>query len=138
PPAIMVQVKQGKGEKGDKGDKGDAGSGGSVEVDVVATEDIDQYDVVTGDGHRATSNTIAYRNKLIGVAKNDIANGFSGEVQTGGKITNSGWNWVAGDRIYLNGFALSTTAPSTGYCVQIGIAAAADTINIEIQPSILL
>lgn len=126
----------GEGIKGDRGVKGDPGA--SVAASIVATEAINQFDVVTGSGKRATSDNITYRNKIVGVAINSIANGFSGDVQTGGTITNPAWSFVSGDRIYLNGYILSTTPPLTGFSIQVGIATATDTINIEIQISILL
>jgi hypothetical protein len=118
------------------GPKGDPGDG--TVVTVVANEDISKYDPVTGNGQIADSTNLAHRNKIIGLADENISNGFSGQVRTGGKITNLSWDWVAGDRIFLNGSTLSTIAPSTGFSVQIGVAAASDTINIEVQPSILL
>lgn len=140
PPSTQINVQTPAPAKVNvKGIAGPPGrDGASTPVSVVATEDISQYDVVTGNGKRATSDGVPYRNKLVGIAVNNIANGFSGQVQSGGGITNPGWSWTAGDRIYLNGYALSTIAPTTGFSVQIGIAAAADTVNIEIQPSILL
>jgi len=134
PAAPVIEIKF--GDIGPKGDKGDSGEG--VALNVVAAENVNKYDVVTGNGFRASSDNTAHRNKIIGIAVNDIASGFSGGIQAGGKIVNPLWSFVAGDRIFLNGFALSTIAPDTGHSTQIGIAAASDTINIEIQPSILL
>lgn len=118
------------------GPKGDPGDG--TVVTIVAGENISKYDPVTGNGRVADSSNLGHRNKIVGLADENINNGFSGQVRTGGKITNPLWSWVAGDRIFLNGSSLSTVAPSTGFSVQIGVAASSDTVNIEVQPSILL
>jgi hypothetical protein len=121
---------------GPQGPKGDPGI--STVVSVVAGEALAKYDVVTGDGKKADSGNLLHRNKLVGLATQNILSGFSGEVQCGGSLQNPAWTWVVGDRIYLNGTTLSTTAPDSGFLTQVGVAVGSDTINIEIQPSILL
>jgi hypothetical protein len=123
-------------EVGTQGPKGDPGI--STVVSVVAQENLVKYDVVTGDGKKADSGNLLHRNKLVGLATQNILSGFSGEVQCGGSLQNPAWTWTTGDRIYLNGTTLSTTAPDSGFLTQVGVAVGSDTINIEIQPSILL
>jgi hypothetical protein len=117
---------------------GGTSSGGSVVVSVVAQENINIFDVVTGDGHRATSDNVQQRNRIVGIALAAITNGFSGNVQTVGAVINSAWNWNKGDKIFLNGYSLSTIAPTSGFSVLIGVATAANTIDILLQPSVLL
>lgn len=117
---------------------GSSGDGSALLIYYVAQEDITIGDVVIAGGRVANSSTVGHRNKIIGVAKANVSNGFAGQVVGFGKIQNADWSWVAGDRIYLNGTTLSTISPTTGYLTQIGIATVADTIDINIQPGILL
>lgn len=105
-------------------------------ITVVAQEDLTQFDLVTGDGRVANSGTLAHRNKVVGFAAANILTGFSGSVKTFGIIQNGAWSWTAGDKIFLNGTSVSTTATSTGFTVCVGVAVASDTISINIQPSI--
>lgn len=112
--------------------------GTSSTVSIVAQEDIAKYDVVTADGFKANSNTIAHRGKVLGLATEDILTGFSGEVQVGGELDNALWAWVAGDKVFLNGTTLSTIVPSVGFIIRIATANKTDTLSIEVQPSILL
>lgn len=120
-----------------------AASGGSstadhLEIEFVATEDVFAFVPVTSTGRIADSTLSIHRNKVIGICKADVLTGFVGIAVGFGQITNVLWSWTIGDRIYLNGNALSTTAVSTGFSVQIGTATASDTIDVNIQPSILL
>lgn len=109
-----------------------------TEVSYVAQENVDSFDVVTSTGFKANSNTISHRSKIIGIAKATTLIGFSGVVVNQGKITNPSWAWTIGNRIFLNGTSLSTIAPSTGFLQSIGTATGADTIDVNIHPSILL
>jgi len=121
------------------GPRGPSGAGGAGSIiTMVANENIPAFLAVTGNGLVANSNIISHRNKIVGLALANINNGFSGLVQTGGSVENNSWTWLPGDKIFLNGTALSTIPPSTGFIVQIGVAPASNAINIEIQPSILL
>ena len=72
------------------------------------------------------------------IATAPILSGFNGSVVGFGKITNPLWAWTVGDRIFLNGTSLSTTAPSSGFIQIIGVAIASDTIDIKLAQSILL
>lgn len=155
-----------QGDKGDKGDPGPQGfqgakgntgtgspgpqgpvgppgppgpSGGSaITQSIVATNDLPFGVVVNSDGSLANSSAIGKRNWSIGIAASAILTGFSGSVITAGAVTNPAWSWAAGDILYLNGAALSTIAPSTGFIQMIARAVASDTVELEIGPSILL
>jgi len=119
------------------------GSGGSSEADAVvvsfnATEDIAAFVAVTSTGKLADSGTIAYKNKVIGITKEAVLTGFVGKAVGFGQITNPGWAWTVGDKIFLNGTSLSTTAPSTGFIQIIGTATGATVIDVKIGQSVLL
>ena len=105
---------------------------------VNANENISAYSVVTADGYIANSATVNQRNRIVGINPTAISNGFAGDVVAGGKITNAAWSWTPGDKIFLNGTSLSTTAPSTGFVQMLGIANKSDTIEIQIKQAVLL
>lgn len=107
-------------------------------VKVVVIEDILKYDVVNGDGSKANSSIIGKRNRVIGLAISNIANGFSGDVQQDGEIMNIAWSWTKGLPVYLNGTGLSHTSPVSGFIQKIGIAINTNTIEISINQSILI
>ena len=111
---------------------------GYLSQTVTVSESIAQGEVVNSDGSKANSATVAKRNKAVGIANAAIANGFSGAVITDGIITFGSWAWVAGDIIYLNGTALSTTSPTTGFTQKIGVALSATIIELKIGEAVLL
>lgn len=122
------------GTRGPKGDKGDPGGNTTIAV----TENIAAYELVNSDGSKASSYITGKRDWLLGIASASILSGFSGLVVMFGDITNSSWNWTAGNVIYLNGTALSTTPPTTGFIQMIGTAKSNHTIEIKIGQSILI
>lgn len=115
-----------------------SGSANSVDIDFNANENISAYKVVTADGYNGDSSNTTQRNKIIGINKADVSTGFVGTCIGFGEMKNSAWSWLIGSKIFLNGTSLSTTAPSTGYNVIIGVATKSDTIDIKISQSILL
>lgn len=112
-----------------------------VATEIIATEPIAQYDAVTADGKVADSRVLAQRGKVIGIATATINTGFSGIVEVEGEVSNSGWSWGIGDRLYINQNQLSNIAPVPGTSVwsqEIGVAVKPDTIVINIKQSFLL
>lgn len=115
-----------------------SGSGGSSTISFLAAADIDAYLLVTSTGVRASSATSAHRGKVIGITTAAVVSGFMGTVTGFGTITNALWAWTIGDKIYLNGTSLSTTAPSSGFIQYVGTATASDTIDVNLGEPILL
>jgi hypothetical protein len=115
-----------------------AGGSGSSTIPFLATGTCPEYLPVTSTGVSANSSTIAHRGKVIGINNATVTSGFMGEAVGYGTITNSGWSWTIGDKIFLNGTALSTTAPSSGFIQFIGTAVASDTIDVQLGEPILL
>lgn len=115
------------------------GSGSEANVaSLVGAEDISAYDVVTATGYVADSTNPFHKNIVMGVARESILTGFSGEVVLEGYIQNVGWSWAKGDVLYLNGKVLSVTPPTSGFRAIIGVALSATEINVNISESILL
>lgn len=108
------------------------------EVTLTMNASVSAFQAVTSNGFVADSSNTAYVSRVLGLAQAAITSGFSGPIQTSGEIVNPAWSWTAGDTIYLNSTSLSTTAPSTGFVVQIGKAKTNNTIEINIGLSILL
>lgn len=117
---------------------GGSSSGDTIILIVNANENISAYVVVTADGYNADSSNVQHRNRILGISNQAISNGFTGNVVANGKIQNSSWTWNPGDKIFLNGTSLSTTAPNVGFCQVIGVAYQTDTIDVQIKQGILL
>ncbi len=108
-------------------------------VEFVAQENISMFDVVTSKGTKANSSDYNTRNIIIGFATSNVSSGFSGRIIGFGEITNAAWNWSRGDKIFLNGLGtISKTPPINTYTVILGSAISTNTIDVNIQPSILL
>lgn len=78
-------------------------------------------------------------NRIVGLATNSAtAAGQEVEVQSSGEVTNAGWNFNPGDRLFLgpNGAIITSISPSDTLMVPIGHAIDNDTIFIDIKPSI--
>jgi len=114
-------------------------SSGSSLNTIVAAENIPANSPITSQGKVADSSALSAFQKVIGITKDSILSGFSGRfVSTGRIVKNSGWNWISGQVIFLNGTALSPTPPSSGFIQKIGAACAADSILLEINEPILI
>lgn len=107
-------------------------------VNIVVSENIAQFELVNGDGSKADSSVANKRNKLVGFAVNNIVSGFAGDVQQVGSIQNGSWAFTQGDIIFLNGTVASASAPGSGFIQKIGVAIASDTIELDINPAILI
>ena len=108
--------------------------------DIVLTmnETVTAFNAVTSDGLVANSSTVTHRNRIVGLALTDINAGFSGAVRIAGEVFNPSWSWTTGDRIFLNGAALSTTPPSSGFVQLIATAKDTFTLILEIKQAVLL
>lgn len=111
-------------------------SGGEL-ISYLAATSITAFKVVTSTGQIADSDAVLQRNKIIGISTTNVLSGFTGKAKGFGSIINPAWMWSIGDKIYLNGTSLSTTAPSTGYSQLIGTATASDTIDVKLGEPIL-
>lgn len=108
-------------------------------IDLLALEDIAIAIVVTSSGYNADSgNPSAFFGKVIGISNAAILANNIGKIVTDGEVTYSGWSWTRGTELFLNGTAISATAPSTGFIQRIGTAKNATTIVLEISQPILL
>lgn len=105
---------------------------------ITVIENIAAFEVVNADGSLADSSIVNKRDKVIGIALQAIANGFSGDYQSDGPITNPLWNFVKGDVLFLNGNTISNIAPTSGFSQMIGKAINNNTINININQAIRL
>lgn len=110
-----------------------AGLSDRVTVDYVTSEIIAAFQVVTVDGRVADSNTVSDRDKILGIATTAKASGFPGQAVIEGQIQNTAWTFTSGDIIYLNGTALSTVAPTSGFLQKIATAITSDKIIVEIN-----
>lgn len=115
-----------------------SGGSGNTFAEIVMNEDIEAFKVVLGNGYKANSNNIGHRNRVVGVTVESINNTFSGNYAYTGTIQNSLWNWIVGEKVFLNGENLSQTAPNTGFVISLGKATKTNEILIEISDSILL
>lgn len=110
----------------------------SETVSILAAENISKYDIVASTGLRVTSDNANQRGQVVGIAFEDIKVGYQGLIVNFGEFQNSLWNWNRGDKIYVNKYILSKTAPISGFSQIVGNAISSDSIIIDIQLSILL
>lgn len=107
---------------------------------IEAQENIAAFKVVTITGYIANSANVFHKNIIAGIALEAVSTGFNIKVIKEGEITNPSWTWTKGDKIYLNGTALSTTPPtgSGNVVTMIGKAISTTKIDVKIFPSVLL
>lgn len=105
---------------------------------VLAAVNLAAFDPVTINGNHADSTLLAPYGRVYGIITAATNTGFIGTVVIAGELTNPGWSWSPNDKIFLNGTALSTTAPTTGFAQKIAVAKTATTIVIELGPPVLL
>lgn len=86
----------------------------------------------------ASSDNFSSINKIIGVSKNSATVGGLVYVETSGLLTNTGWNWVPGQLLYLGLNGDITSSTNTGiFSNNIGYAVTSDSIFINIGRSIV-
>jgi hypothetical protein len=103
-----------------------------------ATELIPAFSLATATGKVGDSANLAHFNKIIGMVIEDVPNGFVGNATVDGEVTNSGWAWSPGSKLFLNGTAISLTAPSAGFSQMVAVARNPQTIIMRMEPPILL
>lgn len=96
---------------------------------------------VKSDGkvYYADSSDIATKG-VLGVTQNAVSANENVNVMTYGQLSNvGGWTFTAGNPVFVtsNG-QISSTVSGTAYVCAVGLAISADTINIEVQPIIIL
>lgn len=128
-PAIDVEILSGVGPAGPTLPR--------IEISITASEPIAIGDPVTITGYVGDSSDVTHAGKIAGIAITTAEPGFSAKVATEGEVTNSAWNWTAGDIIYLNGKALSVTPPAAGFLQEIGEAKNNHVIYVNVQSSII-
>ena len=109
----------------------------SVVIDILATENIIKYNVVTTDGKVADSLNLTHAHKIGGIAIMDANIGFICKVQTFGLLVEPTWTW-SGSYIFLDGTVLSQTFPSTGFNINLGRIKSSTEIFVDLKYSILL
>lgn len=114
------------------------GASGSDSVNLLATETLPAFVVVTATGARADSSNLAHMRRVLGITRAAIANGFVGSVASDGEVVNPAWAWNRGDVLYLNGTDLSTTPAASGFLQRIAVAQASTIVTMELEPSILI
>lgn len=103
-----------------------------------ATEFIPAFSLATATGEVADSNELNHRNRIIGMVMEDVANGFVGQANVDGEVTNPAWVWSPGTNLFLNGTIISVTAPTVGFSQLVAVARTSDTIIMKIAQAVLL
>jgi len=122
----------------DKDQDGVVDSSESLIIDVVATEDLPKYSLVTTTGEVADSNNPAHINRVAGITLSDITANTSGKVLRYGKIRNFNWSFTINAPLFLNVKSISQTPPSVGFLCNIGTVVNSNEILVDIQRSIKL
>jgi hypothetical protein len=108
------------------------------QIPFLATELIPAFSLATAKGQIANSNNLLHYNQVIGMVIEDVPNGAIGQATVDGEVTNNTWAWSPGSKLFLNGTALSVTAPSTGFSQMVAVARNANIIIMKISQAILL
>lgn len=108
-----------------------------VAVEVIASESISKYQLVTVDGTVADSSNLGDITKIVGVSLEDADSGDTIMVQTFGEIVDNSWSWSSGP-LFLNSTSLSQTPPTSGFLLFVGIAQNTHKVLISIQDAIKL
>ncbi len=107
-----------------------------AQTEVVFTDDVPAYYVVTSTGVAASSNDVTHIGRVVGIITENAQAGKSQIVIVSGMIINPTWSFIPGSPVYLNGNTLSNTAPSSGFVQRIGVATSANTLIVQLGPSI--
>lgn len=107
-------------------------------ADILATENIPAFSLVTANGKVADSSNFSHFGHVVGLSTVVVLNTFIDTVVVEGEVTNGLWSWTNNDKIFLNGTSLSTTPPITGFSQFIAIARNNNTIFVRLQQPILL
>lgn len=99
-----------------------------------ANGDIARFGCVTSFGTEADSANPAHQNHITGVTEGRVASGAYGDSTVVGLLFLDTWAWTPGAAIYLNGTALSETAPNpmTDFVQQVGMALTPQSILVRI------
>lgn len=114
------------------------GGTAQTKVEVVSTEAIAAFAMVTADGKNADSANTLHVGKVVGVALAAVAPATVTNVVVDGDVENPLWAWTDGAPIFLNGTSLSMTPPTTGFLIQVGVAKNATRIIFNLKASVLL
>jgi hypothetical protein len=123
-------------------------SGGGSDADSIsnnytAGEAISAYNILIqgndGKVYVADSSDTSDIQKVVGLAETSASEDDTISVQSIGKMTNPGWSWTPGAKIYYtNSGTLTESVPATGFIQQVAIAETATTITINIGLCIAL
>lgn len=119
-------------------------AGSSIEtLSLIAGENLSGHRAVCvksdGKVYYADSSDIATKG-VLGVTQNAVSANENVTVMTYGQLSNvGGWSFTAGNPVFVasNG-QISSTVSGTAYVCAVGLAISDDTINIEVQPIIIL
>lgn len=112
-------------------------------VNYIAAEAIGGHRIVTvnelGKIIYADKDQSEHVYKVLGISKNAIEEGASGEIQSAGEMIEPSWNWTPNLPIYLGNNGLMTqTVITSGFILQIAFAVTATKIFVGIKQSIKL
>ncbi len=94
---------------------------------------------INGSGQLVYPDPSQANSWCVGITKHSAVQGELVEVQIFGSQTELGWNWTAGELVFVGaGGVLTQTAPSTGQLIIVGTALTSTRIFIDINPPIYM
>ena len=107
-------------------------------ADIVATANIAALQLITAGGAVANSSNVAHFNRVVGIVMIATLSGFIATATVEGEVTDGSWGWTPNVKLFLNGTALSTVPPSSGFSQLVGLTRNSNTVFIRLLSPILL
>ncbi len=115
------------------------GGGAGNIINITAAADIGGHRVITMQGQYADCGNPADAFAVAGITLQAVASGTTVQVQTYGELTETSWNWLVGQPVYLGTAGqLTQTPPSAAFILVVGIPVTATTLLLDIQQPIIL
>lgn len=92
----------------------------------------------SGNAVYADHNTASTRESIVGISTNAVGNGGTVHVRYTGVMTDPSWAFTRGPVFVGANGVLTQTAPATGYIRIVAYAIDADTVVVNVQPSIIV
>lgn len=107
-------------------------------IEVVASSYIPIFFPINLSGVVANSTKLHKVGRCHGLASDNTLVGTAGRFQCTGTIQNTAWSFIPGENVFLNGYNLTHSIPTTGFVQKLGTAKNNNTLVLNIGEPITL